>query len=175
MAGMNDCKNIRPRLSEYVDGALPADLAWTVRMHLASCAVCARVAEDFTTTARLLGELPRRETSESFEAALARRLADQVLPPRRAPWWPGGRLRVFRPVLAVAGALAAIVPAVLLTTGHTPEPARTSAAALVSEQQFVEQCLDEHAAYASAEPLNDSAAVLLAAAYPRTTEGAGAR
>lgn len=170
---MNDCKNIRPRLSEYVDGALPADLAWTVRMHLASCAVCARIAEDFSAMARLLGELPRRETSAGFEAALARRLADQMLPPHRA-WWPlsGARLR---PAAAFAGALAALVPAVFLATRHSPERARPETAAAVSEQQFVEQCLDEHAAYASAEPLNDSAAVLLAAAYPKTTEGARAR
>jgi anti-sigma factor RsiW len=172
MAGMNDCKNIRPRLSEYVDGALPADQDWAVRMHLASCAVCARVAEDFSAMARLLGELPRRETSAGFEAALARRLADQVLPPRRA-WWllSGTRLR---PAVAFAGALAALVPAVFLATRHSPPGTETPA--VPSEQQFVEQCLDEHAAYASAEPLNDSAAVLLAAAYPtRATEGARAR
>src|SRR3712207_8600803 len=63
VTGVQTCAlPIWPRLSEYVDGALPADRAWAVRMHLASCAVCARVAEELGTTARLLRELPRQET-----------------------------------------------------------------------------------------------------------------
>ena len=179
MASINDCKSIQLRLSEYVDGALSEEAAWKVKMHLASCAVCARVAADFRATAGLLGALPRVETSASFEAALARRLADQVLQPRRAglgggirAWWSSLTPRA-RPVLAAAGALAAVGPvAGFLVAKSAQDVPAQRVTAVASEQQFVEQCLDAHAAYAAADPLGDPAAVLLAAS-PKMAEGDG--
>src|SRR6476646_6265157 len=83
MATMLDCKKVQPLLSEYVDGALPSDTAWDVKLHVASCAVCARVADELAATAKLLQSLPTLEPSANFEAALAKRLADKVLTPKR--------------------------------------------------------------------------------------------
>src|SRR6476646_5558327 len=83
MATMLDCKKVQPLLSEYVDGVLPPDTGWDVKLHVASCAVCARVADELTATAKLLQSLPALEPSANFEAALAKRLADQVLTPAR--------------------------------------------------------------------------------------------
>jgi anti-sigma factor RsiW len=174
---MNNCKKIQPLLSEYVDGELPGESAWQVKLHLASCAVCACAAKELASTVSLLSGLPRVDTPASFEEALARRLAHQVLRPHRptwreriAEWWAMPRLR---PALATAGALAVLIPAALAVvagqrgagsiTAHSgPAPA---------EQQFVEQCLEEHASFASTEPLGDQAALLLASS-PTMTQGA---
>ncbi len=71
MASMLDCKKIQGQLSEYVDGALTADAAWSVKLHLASCAVCTRAAEELSATVSLLRSLPRQETSDAPEAAKA--------------------------------------------------------------------------------------------------------
>src|SRR6187455_1334329 len=83
MATMLDCKKIQPLLSEYVDGALSDAMAWNVKMHVSSCAVCAQVADELRATANLLSALPALEPSANFEAMLAKRLANQVLTPHR--------------------------------------------------------------------------------------------
>lgn len=169
MASIIDCKKIQPLLSEYVDDALPSGGAWDIKLHLASCAVCARAAEELGATVSLLKEMPRQETSASFEAALARRLADQVLQPRRAPlsqrlrdWWTRPRVRS---TIALAGALAALVPvAVVLRSQMTPVPGtgETARTTETVEQQFLNEVIEEHASFASAQPLGDRTAVILA-------------
>ena len=169
MASIIDCKKIQPLLSEYVDGTLAGDSAWGVKLHLSSCAVCARAAEELSATVSLLRSLPREETSDAFSEALARRLADQVLKPARPDlgervreWWSLPRVR---PALAAAGALAALAPAALFFTTRQPvapvaEPPAVASAG--DQQQFLDEVLEEHASYASGEPLGDpTAAVLL--------------
>ena len=124
MATILDCKAVQPQISEYIDGAMDnADAAWAIKLHLSSCAVCTQVAEDLTQTTRLLQALPGLDTSANFEAALARRLADQVLQPRRPSildgvreWWSG--LPSYRTAFASAAALAAVVPAGLVLAYH---------------------------------------------------------
>lgn len=172
MASMNDCKTVQPRLGEYVDGTLEPNAAWHTGLHLASCAVCARIASDLEAATRLLQNLPREEPSPNFEAALAARLADQALRTRRTSlagrireWWSLPRVR---PALAMAGALAVVLPVVFMATParRSTRPGGTPAADLA----FVEQCLDEHASFAAAEPLGDQAAVLLATQRPAVRE-----
>lgn len=171
MANINDCRKIQPLLSLYMDGMLEAGRAWDVKLHIASCRVCTRAAQDLTATVALLQALPRQDTSASFEDALARRLADQVLQQRRPSpaerareWWALPRLR---PALAAAGALAVLVPCTLvLNVGqHKVKPA-VSVSAATSADPFVDQCLEEHALDATAEPLGDQTAVLLASSSP---------
>jgi anti-sigma factor RsiW len=172
MATILDCRKVQPLLSEYVDGTLQADTAWDVKLHVASCAVCARVADELAATATLLQSLPALEPSKDFETALARRLADQVLMPRRPSllqrltetlvgWWSRP---VLRPALASGAALAALVPAAIFLTYRTAgtiQPAATPPATpAASEAGVVEQLWKEHAAYASAEPLGDPAGLL---------------
>jgi anti-sigma factor RsiW len=173
MATILDCRKVQPLLSEYVDGTLQADTAWEVKLHVASCAVCARVADELAATATLLQSLPALEPSKDFAAALARRLADQVLTPKRPSslrrltetlvgWWSRP---VLRPALASGAALAALVPAALFLTyraagGIQPAARPSPAAPTASEGGVVEQLWKEHAAYASAEPLGDPAGLL---------------
>src|SRR5579859_7623314 len=88
MATMKDCKSVQPLLSEYVDGELSEEVTWSVKLHLASCAVCSRIADDFCATARLVSSLPEPSgPSEGFEAMLARRIADQMLAPKPLTTW----------------------------------------------------------------------------------------
>lgn len=192
MASMLDCKNIQSHLGEYVDGALDADTAWRVKLHLGGCAVCAQAASELQGTIALLQSLPRQETSAGFERALARRLADVALQPRRPSvaerlrdWWT---LPSLRPAtLATAGALAALVPAAFffaanqgannLGVSASRVPIQRTDTHLIQARattapDFVQQCLDEHTTYAAADPLGDQSAVLLASLSPATA-GAG--
>ena len=172
MASIIDCKKIQPLLSEYVDGTLVDDRAWSVKLHLASCAVCARAAEELSATVSLLRSLPREETSDAFAEALARRLADQVLQPRRPgfgervrEWWSLPRVR---PALAAAGALAALAPAALFFSARQPAApvAEPPVVARADQQQFLDEVLEEHASYASGEPLGDPTAAVLLVSSP---------
>jgi len=179
MASMMDCQKVQPLLSEYVDGTLDGDTAWNVKLHLGSCAVCSRIAEDFTATTRLLGTLERHEPSANFEAMLASRLADIALKPRRATpwdrvraWWsdqPGGRLR--RPALASAvAAFAALIPLAVMVShnsftgsGITP-PAQVLASPTPSAEGnnsgTLREIWDEHTEYSSSQPLGDQSGLL---------------
>jgi hypothetical protein len=172
MATMLDCKKVQPLLSEYVDGTLAPNTAWDVKLHVASCAVCARIADELAATATLLQSLPTLEPSANFEAALAKRLADKVLTPKRPSlgqriadalggWWSRPALR---PALASGVALAALLPAAFFFVhqGHGRGAVATpsSNAPVAADATTVDQLWREHTAYASAEPLGDPAGLL---------------
>ena len=179
MATMLDCKKVQPLLSEFVDGTLPEETNWEVKLHVTSCAVCQKVADDFTATARLLGNLERAEPSAGFEAALAARLADLSLKPHRptlrerfAEWWQAqGAAR--RPVLASAAAIAALAPVAVVAVLNLPgrdggaEAMAGAAAPPVgiqtaswSEGESLEELYDDHAEFSSSLLLGDSSVVL---------------
>lgn len=192
MASMLDCKKIQARLGEYVDGALPSDQTWDVKLHLASCAVCDQAARELSGTVALLQSLPRQDTPAGFEQALARRLADVALQPRclslseraRAWWTPRAILHGRPAVLATAGTLAALVPAAVAALlfanqgGGATRPdfvpvAPTPLVASASKPgaDFVQQCLDEHSTYAAADPLGDQTSVILASTTAASGSG----
>ncbi len=172
MATILDCKTVQPQISEYIDGAMVnADAAWAIKLHLSSCAVCTQVAEDLTQTTRLLQALPTLDTSANFEAALARRLADQVLQPRRPSlldgvreWWSG--LPTYRTAFASAAALAAVLPVGFVLAYHAgavnrpASPASPSVRSAASDPSL-DELFNEHMSYASSEPLADSSAGML--------------
>lgn len=182
MATMLDCKNIQTQLSEYVDGTLDGDTAWKINLHLASCAVCARAAEELGQTVRLLQNLPMLEPSANFEAMLASRLADKVLVPSRPRWnervadtlrgWAAPR---FRPAWASGAAFALLVPLALVVSRNTsvapvtPQTTPTPVAVIRSHTPANEaagETMDEiwrdHNAYASSEPLGEGAGLIAA-------------
>jgi acyl transferase domain-containing protein len=175
MASMMDCQKVQPLLSEYVDGTLDGDAAWGVKMHVASCAVCGRIADDFTATARLLGTLERREPSVNFEALLAGRLADIALKPatpwqRLRAWWSDGAAApARRPAVASAAALAALVPVAVvvfgqraMAPGREAHPAVVSAspAAPADSAGALRDIWDDHTEFSSSQPLGDQSGVL---------------
>jgi anti-sigma factor RsiW len=172
MATMLDCKKIQPQISEFIDGALDGDSAWAIKLHLASCSVCTLVADDLTRTIEVLRSLPDPAISAGFEAALARRLADQVLQPRRpsllqrvGEWWAQPQLR---PAFASVAALAAIIPASFFIASRSvgPKAGQAGSHTAAATDPSLDQMWNEHLSYASSEPLADSAGMLQAHAGP---------
>jgi hypothetical protein len=169
---MLDCKKIQPRISEYVDGVLDGDTAWNLKLHLSSCGVCSQIESELRATTNLLRSLPEAGPSLDFEAKLAKRLADQVLQPRRPSvlarvrdWWYDAPYA--RPAVTSGLAVAAILPAAFIAFGgrtavtHTEVPARTQAmttANAATGDTTLEQVWAEHA---SSDPLGDSSGLLL--------------
>ena len=181
MATMLDCKKIQPQIGEYIDGALGGDEAWGIKLHLSSCAVCTKIADELTATATLLRSLPTLEPSASFEVALAARLADQALKPRRPSLWSRfcDSLPVMprlHPAFTAGVALAALVPAAFFVTGRMNTPtasdsaanpsARQNATKTVGSDTTLDELWREHSSYASSEPLADPAGMLQARSTP---------
>jgi len=182
MATMLDCKKIQPLLSEYIDGALPDEAAWSVKMHVSSCAVCAEVADELRATANLLSSLPSLEPSANFEAMLAKRLANQVLTPHKptfterlrgslSGWWSrplmgpavatGVALAVLLPVAIIMNRPNNPVPATAVVMTPSPTPGQVQKPS--SDNTAMDQLWRDHLRYASTEPLGDSAGLLTAA------------
>ena len=182
MATMLDCKKIQPLLSEFVDGALAADTDWAVKLHIASCAVCAQVTSELQATAGLLSGLSAPEPSAGFETALAARLADRVLVARRASVWdrvrsawtdwrmePSPRPLARRPAFAVGSALAlaALAPLAWFTVHGAPGGSgganriNVAPIAASADASGLESLWSEHAAYSASAPLGDPSGVML--------------
>lgn len=182
MATIRDCTRIQPLLSEYVDGTLTDQVSWDVKMHITSCAVCAKIADDFTATSRLLGDLPQRELSANFEAMLTKRLADESLRPR--PLNPWTRLTnalsdawqntTRRSVMATGVAVAMLVPltafmmnrqftqtgATQIAAVSSPTPIAKIPAGSETPSLDANKAWDSHLSYAASEPLGDPAGLL---------------
>ena len=164
-----DCKTILPLISELIDGALEADTAWKVRMHLSVCADCAAAAKEFETTAQLMKGLPKRELSDGFDAALAARIAALgPLPARRRFWWrflpnearPYGLRRMAAPAaIALAGLLVIGFFGMRAPHPNTQNPPGPSA---MSDNALLATCLRQHHSYVASDPLADPSAQTLA-------------
>jgi anti-sigma factor RsiW len=182
---MLDCKKIQPQLSEYVDGVVDQETAWSLKLHLSSCAVCSRIESELRATASLLRSLPEAGPSLDFDAKLAKRLADQVLQPRRVSlldrmrdWWY--EAPYARPAVTSGLAVAAIVPAAFFAFGGQTAVTRTSVsvgatsittANAASGDVTLEQVWAEHA---SSDPLGDNSGLLLTPTSLSVDGGGGA-
>ncbi len=62
------CEFVRPRLSRYLDGALPPEEAARVEEHLATCAGCTAALASLRLADRVAREAAGEEESGSFEA-----------------------------------------------------------------------------------------------------------
>jgi anti-sigma factor RsiW len=173
MATIRDCKRIQPLLSEYVDGTLTEEQAWTVQMHVSTCAVCSQIAEDFTATTRLLAALPEPKLSENFEAMLAKRLADESLQPQPLTLWTRCKSVIVeawhrpsvRMGMATGTVLAMIVPMAFFATSKGIVPGKAPVATATPEvimgsTNSLEQLLTEHVTYASSEPFSEHSGLL---------------
>ena len=68
---MTTCVVVRRKLSEWLDGELPAAAAQGVSEHVAACAACSRHAAELRAVSGLLAELPRLEAVEPLTCSLA--------------------------------------------------------------------------------------------------------
>jgi anti-sigma factor RsiW len=176
MASILDCKKIQPLLSEYADGALDEATAWDVKMHVSSCAVCAKITQDFAATTRLLQSAPVPTLSADFEARLTRRLADEALRPRPLTPWQRVAFAVrdawnqpkHRPAFATGAALALLAPVAFLVTRQeltprvptSPTPAARAANAGGETTGALDEMWRDHQAYDSSEPFSNPSGLL---------------
>jgi anti-sigma factor RsiW len=129
------CDRTAQALGEYLDGTLPLRRRRGVEAHLRECVSCRHELSSLRRTLALLSDLPRRELSESFDAALSARL-DRLRPAGgslnsglpltelrssatrylRAPW--PSEARRWAPV----GAMAAVAAALLAWNMQPPAP-----------------------------------------------------
>ena len=66
------CQELVELVTDYLEGALPAEERARFEEHLAPCAGCTRYVEQMRTTLRIAGELtPASLTPEAEEALLA--------------------------------------------------------------------------------------------------------
>ena len=54
-----NCDELLRRLTDYTDGALPADVCAEIEVHVARCVPCARVREELLVVVKLCGTAPR--------------------------------------------------------------------------------------------------------------------
>ena len=179
----NECARVQNQLSEYVDGALPADTAWRVQMHIAVCPDCTAVAHSLRATVDLMQGVSRLPTPGRFDAGLASKMAPYLpqassqanavgrlmrsLRIARARWYNQTRL-----VLAAAGATAAaLVVTLAFVSSVVPgskalvRPARPQIAVDIpaGDLAFVAACSSQHAQYQSAQTIADPTAEIVAA------------
>lgn len=119
------CKVVRERLSELLDGVLAVEEAAAVREHLAACEACRRERDELAETWDLLDAWDGLEPSEDFARSVMRRIATEsarkVVPIRVAPravWWQRPTV-VSRLVAAFA---VAILSAVLFVPRAQVQP-----------------------------------------------------
>ncbi len=120
------CHGVRTRLSEWLDGELDPVAARAVAAHLASCAACARRADELRAVSGLFADLPRVE-SETVAARVALRLeiASSARRPALAFLFRGmaaARPLILPSLVPAACLLALVLGAVLaLDPGPLPE------------------------------------------------------
>jgi len=110
----------------FLDGELPDEAAEEVREHLDDCLECAAQHDLLRQSLAGLDALEELEPSTGFDAGFARKLQDAKRekrlaeePEPRRSWWQVWRM----PVLATAGACAALLAVVLLRDPPAPTPA----------------------------------------------------
>ncbi len=134
------CKTCQEHLPTLLDDELDGALARRVEQHLDGCEACAGQRALLEQGLEGIDALPQLEPSAGFDAAFARKLQDakreqrlEAEEDRSTPsWWQLWRL----PVLATAGACAALLAVVLLRDPPAPTapgPAPVPVAELVRE------------------------------------------
>lgn len=66
------CQELVELLTDYLEGALPADEVAAIEAHLAACPHCERYLRQMRTTIRMLGRVPAQTLSdEAMDMLLA--------------------------------------------------------------------------------------------------------
>jgi len=168
----NNCKQIEPMISEYIDGVLSSDQTWRVRMHVASCHSCARLLEELQKTIAVIQTASVPALSNAFDRVLQDRIASiatakqqadsgSILAKVRYAWSAGMahltrgqqmRIAISTPILAATLAVAFVVMA--------PHPGSQTTTAV--DNSFVATCVTDHQNFVASQPLADPSAQALA-------------
>lgn len=116
------CRSVRHRLSEYLDGELPAPEQAPIAEHLEVCAGCREEAEAFRRTGEALRTLSAVEVAPDLTSDLHRRLGAPAARRFRVGW-------VGAAVVAAGAAIGCLLWLSLRTPAPVPPPARTDVAA----------------------------------------------
>ena len=64
------CRDLVEALTDYLEGAIPADRRAAIDAHLATCDGCRTVLEELRTTIRITGTLSEEQVPETTRASL---------------------------------------------------------------------------------------------------------
>jgi anti-sigma factor RsiW len=156
-------------LSDYVDSTLSARDMWEVEKHLAICAACSHIAEQFKQTVHVLSSADSLDTSDQFMANLHARLDNLgPVPARRSPgtvireWFYDIRRQLnARPIPTLSVGMASFIVAALMFSGRPGAVTviKTGATDMVVSQE----ALDRHVAVTASDPFDDAVAAKLEA------------
>lgn len=168
-----NCKQFSKLAGDYVNRTLGEDKLESAQAHLSTCTQCASLVRELENTSHLVRSLDRASAPAGFETRLRTRLASQERP--EAPAAAGNTIRdwlrgigrtflvtpphgyrlAIRPALAGLIVCAIIVGSIfMLGQGRDPNASEM-------DWGYIETCQNQHASFASANPLADESAVIL--------------
>lgn len=120
-----NCDCYRELWSKYCEAEIDAQSKEELEEHLRSCRICAEGLAAFRRTLESLRDLPRLEVSPSFDARLARAIAEEMLS-EQEPWYSrlGALSLRFAPAAASIAAVfvVSLVLALYFAPGEVPAP-----------------------------------------------------
>ncbi len=160
-----NCNEIRPKLSEFVDGRASARETWEIDRHIASCNSCANFHTELKMTVGVLQSCETFQVSEDFSALLQAKLiaASPKLP--MSLWYENltAILRgALRPSPTWGYGVCALAILVLLPMQFRTEQI-SSLAATRGDSLFVHASRTHAIAMTASDPFGDTAAASMAA------------
>lgn len=159
-----NCKQFAKYITDYVDGTLDRGVAGEMEMHMNMCHDCNTLITELENTSSLIRSLDRLTAPEGFDERLRARIATspnhapvRSMRQRIAGWFIGspGRSFVLRPVFAALLILAVVAGYMFMLAD------KTVLAQPDTDWEYIEKCRQQHATFASANPLADDSAILL--------------
>lgn len=164
-----NCKQFSKAMGDYVNRELDEGIMCRMQEHLKACPECAKLVRELEDTSLMVRLLPREATPVGFEQRLKERVATaRALGTERKSlrgFWSRiagvsdtspvfERHLVFRPALVVLLFFAVIaMSAVFVNWGSESGPDM--------DWGYIEACQEQHASFASSNPLADESAVIL--------------
>ncbi|MCL6629630.1 MAG: zf-HC2 domain-containing protein [Armatimonadetes bacterium] len=166
------CKELSKHMGDYVNKTLSSDLASDIESHLSACPKCVKLVRELQSTSLMVRSLSRLSAPAGFAENVRSRIAIQSeSKPICTSWelimqWLHGlrqslRIPVFGQarvprLVVVSLLLCLVVVGSMLVVNQVRYSSET-----VIDWAYIETCRDQHASFASANPLADNAAILL--------------
>ncbi len=100
---MKDCKEIRERLSAFIDNELPPSERMLIERHLHQCPACAQEESSLRQVIALMDEIPNESPSRSFIPATIHKVSAW----KRCAYVKG---HILMPALTVLRSVLSVVP-----------------------------------------------------------------
>jgi anti-sigma factor RsiW len=118
------------RLSQYLDGELPAAEGRALEQHLAGCETCRRTLEELRAVVARAGSLEDRVPAQDLWSGIADRIGAGRVERKAAGRWRALRLTLTVPQLAAAAVALMALSAGSVWLTRSPGPARRPAVGL---------------------------------------------